>query len=1207
MMSRTPQPRSDSERRRAIFAVAPTLAATVAIVLLADTAAHADCTPASANNVTATCTGATTNQGGGAPGSSADPDNGYGTGVETGVTVNVGIGASVTGVTVGVALGSASVTNSGSITGTNGFLGSGIYAETNATVTNNAGGSIEGANGISANTGFANVTNSGSITGTFEYGIYAQTNATVTNNTGGTIASGIYAATGFVNVTNSGSITGSGIGAGAGAVDVINSGSITGGGSGIDGTVGVTVTNSTGATISGGQYGINAGFATVTNSGSITGTIFSGINAQSGATVTNNAGGSITGDFYGIYSATGLVTVTNSGSIAGSIGIFADAGAAAITNSGSITAGGTGIYAGANATVTNNAGGSIEGGTYGIVAVTGFANVINSGSITGTLLAGISVIGDATVINNAGASITGGSLGIGADMGLANVTNSGSITGTEFGIYGTTATVTNNVGGSITGGHAINGSVVVVTNSGNITGVNGGGAITAGIFGVASATVTNNAGAGITGTSDGIYVIVGSANVTNSGSITGGANGIYAETSATVTNNAGGSITGGDFGVYAHGAGSSVFNAGTISGGFAAIEFLGGGNTLTLGPGSVISGNVLATGADTFQLGGTGAASFDISQIDPAAQYRGFSVFNKIDSSIWTLTGTSTFAGPVNIIGGTLAVNGDITSASGVTVSAGGTLGGAGTVGTTTINGGTLAPGNSVGTLTVSGSLTLTAASTYLVQISGASSDRTNVTGTANISGTVTVDPLTRVSATTTYTIMTGGTVNGSFTTVNFLSATNSFARNARLSYVGNDVLLTVDPGLLSPNLPGNANINQNNVAAGIDKALSAGANMPAGFNGLFALTGSGLANALTQVSGETATGSQQATFDAMNLFMGVMTDPFTAGRGGNAPGASGFAAEDNASAYAAHGRKRSRAEREAYAMFAKAPPRAFEGRWNVWAAGFGGSQTTDGNATLGSNTATSRIGGVAVGADYWLSPQTVAGFALAGGGTNFSVNGAGSGRSDLFQAGAFLRHTIGSAYITAAAAYGWQDITTDRTVTVAGVDRLRAQFNANAFSGRLEGGNRYLLPWIGGIGLTPYAAAQVTAFDLPAYGESVVSGADTFALAYTAKTVTATRSEIGLRSDKSFVVGDAILTLRGRAAWAHDYNTSRTAAATFQTLPGASFVVNGAVPSHDAALTTASAEMKFVSGLSLAATFEGEFSGVTRSYAGKGVVRYGW
>ena len=169
-----------------------------------------------------------------------------------------------------------------------------------------------------------------------------------------------------------------------------------------------------------------------------------------------------------------------------------------------------------------------------------------------------------------------------------------------------------------------------------------------------------------------------------------------------------------------------------------------------------------------------------------------------------------------------------------------------------------------------------------------------------------------------------------------------------------------------------------------------------------------------------------------------------------------------------------------------KAPPRApsFAQRWSVWAAGFGGSQTTDGNAALGSNTTTSRIGGVAVGADYWFSPYTLAGFALAGGGTNFSVANGGSGRSDLFQAGAFVRHNVGAAYLTGALAYGWQDITTDRTVTVAGVDQLRAQFNANAWSGRVEGGYRFVTPWMGGIGITPYAAGQFTTFDLPAYAE---------------------------------------------------------------------------------------------------------------------------
>jgi hypothetical protein len=45
-------------------------------------------------------------------------------------------------------------------------------------------------------------------------------------------------------------------------------------------------------------------------------------------------------------------------------------------------------------------------------------------------------------------------------------------------------------------------------------------------------------------------------------------------------------------------------------------------------------------------------------------------------------------------------------------------------------------------------------------------------------------------------------------------------------------------------------------------------------------------------------------------------------------------------------------------------------------------------------NTATSRIYGTAIGADYRFSPFTIAGFSLAGGGTNFSVANSGSGRS---------------------------------------------------------------------------------------------------------------------------------------------------------------------------------------------------------------------
>jgi uncharacterized protein with beta-barrel porin domain len=61
------------------------------------------------------------------------------------------------------------------------------------------------------------------------------------------------------------------------------------------------------------------------------------------------------------------------------------------------------------------------------------------------------------------------------------------------------------------------------------------------------------------------------------------------------------------------------------------------------------------------------------------------------------------------------------------------------------------------------------------------------------------------------------------------------------------------------------------------------------------------------------------------------------------------------------------------------------------------------------------------------------------------------------------------------------------------------------------------------------------------------------------------------------------------------------------RALPRASFVVNGAAQAHDSALTSVSIAMKWLNGWSAATTFEGEFSNVTSSHAGKASVRYDW
>ncbi len=876
-----------------------------------------------------------------------------------------------------------------------------------------------------------------------------------------------------------------------------------------------------------------------------------------------------------------------------------------VTNSGTLTAGpnSTGIFAGVNNTIFNAASGVITLGddSVGIFAA-GNSTVTNAGAITignaaGPLGAIVGINDDNTVSNLAGATITGGLNvdGILMQGNRANVNNAGiiNVTGSSAAIdvFGNDALVTStgllNIG-STGAAIATQGDRALITHSGTI---NGGVGSVGVAYNGTSGTINQSGHLLLGDNAVGVLVFGDSNTITNSGAITVGNGGTGLDVTSfggsnSIINTGTINVGAGGTGILVGGSGA-LFNSGTINAatGFAAIELCGCGNSvLTLGPGSVINGLVLGNGTDTFQLGGTGKDSFNLSLIGAGQQYDGFATFNKIGSSNWTVTGTG--AQDWNVFGGTLSANGVINGL--VSVNAGGTLGGTGSIDNVFVNGGVLAPGNSIGTLNVAGSLTFSAASSYMVEISGASSDLTRVTGVATLGGaTVVVVPTGTVAKQYTILTATGGMPD----TFNPVVSGVSPNLNPSLSYDANNVYLN-----FALNYSGGLNINQQNVANALTNFFNTTGGIPVGFASLSPA-------GLTQVSGELATGSQQATFDAMNLFLSLMSDPFVAGRNGGFGGnASAIPfAEESANAYAA---KKRHAARDAFAKFPTKADVLFDQRWTVWGSAYGGGSSTSSNAALGSNNATARAFGFAAGADYRLSPDTLAGFALAGGGINFSVSGFGSGRSDLFQAGAFIRHNIGNAYVTAAAAYGWQDVTTERTVTAAGFERLRAQFNANAYSGRIEGGTRHVTPWMG---ITPYAAGQFTTYSLPAYAEQVLAGAGTFALNYAAKDVTAARTELGVRTDKSFAISNGILTLRGRAAWAHDFNTDRNVTALFQTLPGAAFVVNGAAQAHDSALVTAAADMKWLSGWSAAAVFEGQFSNVTNSYAGKGVVRYAW
>jgi uncharacterized protein with beta-barrel porin domain len=787
-----------------------------------------------------------------------------------------------------------------------------------------------------------------------------------------------------------------------------------------------------------------------------------------------------------------------------------------------------------------------------------------------------------TTIVSAGTLVNAGILNGDATVNGGTLTTTGTLNG------GLTNRSTTNASGAVNGA-IVNQGTGIFTVTGALAGSNtfsNGGTATLAVSGgdfTGITTLTNSSTAAVGVTVDAGRALSTTTIVNNAGATISNAGTLTA--TAGITNQAGGTlITTGTLNGDLTSRGTTNAS-GTITG---AIVNQGAGALTVTG---ALAGNSLLNNNNTAQLM---VAAGDLTGITMLRN-------NSMAAVGISIAATRTLSANVisNASGATINDAGTLTALT--SFSSAGTVMGAGSIigGATFTSGGIFAPGNgtAASSMSVTGNLALQAGASYMVQLNPTTASFASVTGTAMLTGaTVTANYAAGSYVSKQYTILTTtGGITGSFSTLVNTNLPQGFS--TALSYGHDNAYLDLTLHFISPNSNTGLNGNQQAVGNAVTNFFNSNGTVPMVFGAL-------TPNGLTQISGETATGSQQTTFDAMSQFMGVMTDPFMDRGGGANPagGATGYAEEGQASAYAA-GRKT-----DAFAMFTKAPVApAPERRWSVWGAGFGGSQSTDGNVAVGSNNTSSDIAGTAVGADYLISPHTIAGFALAGGGTSFSVANGGSGRSDLFQAGAYMRHTAGPAYVSAALAYGWQDVITNRSVTVAGFDQLRAEFNANAWSGRIEGGYRLVAPATGGIGITPYAAAQFTAFDLPAYAETAIAGTPNFALSYGARDATDARTEFGFRTDKSFAMPDGILMLRGRAAWAHDYDPDRSIAATFQSLPGASFVVNGAAQATDSALVTASAEKRWLNGWSAAATFEGEFSDVTRSYGGKGVVRYAW
>lgn len=866
-------------------------------------------------------------------------------------------------------------------------------------------------------------------------------------------------------------------------------------------------------------------------------------------------------------------TLANEGSIAGGNGGLGGASGFQVGRPG---AGGAGVV-GSGLTIIND--GTISGGLGGdgvtranAITFTGGDNFLTFGNATSGLTGNIGVTGSLTFDQSAN-DVTVGNVITGAGpvkkAGTAKVTLSGTNT--------------------YSGGTTVSAGILAITNanalgSGDLT-LEDGATFA---FGVSGIDLAND----VIVEGDPTFIVGAGDTATISGTISDGA------TPGDVVKEGDGTLIFSGANTY---SGGTTVNAGTLMAGSSTAFGTGGvgvasgatldinGQNLVIGSLSDVSGTGgTVTNADTIAgtltLGGDNSSTTFSGVIEDGTH--AISLV-KQGTGTFTLAGANAYGGTTTVNEGTLNVSGSIASSSLTTVNADAVLTGTGTTGDLDIaSDGIFAPGapGAAGTaMTVSGNLTFAAGAYYLVALDPSSASYADVSGTAALDGTVLAAFDTGSYAVRQYTILQSAGLGGTtFAGVSTADLPAGFA--ASLAYTNNDVLLE-----LTANLGGGTALNRNQqiVADSLNGYFNNGGTLPPNFLTVFGLSGGNLADALSGLSGETAAGGTAGSFQIMNGFLGLFSAAPGARTGGEKLSfRTGPDLPDMVLSFAPAGG-------------GTAIPGA---EWTLWAAGFGGTSRLDGDALSGSSRVSSDNYGFAAGADREYASGSVLGFAVAGGSTEWDLDGGlGGGDSNALQLGIHGTSRFGPAYLSAALGFANHWMNTERAVLG---NSLTSDFKAQVYAGRIETGYRF--EPAEALGLTPYAAIQVQHFRSPAHSEKDPGGSG-FGLSYEAMSVTDRRSEFGARLDHTAMLGGNRLVLTAAAAWANDHSTDPKVTAGFQSLPGSSFTVAGADRPENVALAAAGAELQLAPGMSLAAGIDAEAASGYRSYAGTARLRFSW
>ncbi|BBC73767.1 conserved hypothetical protein [Altererythrobacter sp. B11] len=592
--------------------------------------------------------------------------------------------------------------------------------------------------------------------------------------------------------------------------------------------------------------------------------------------------------------------------------------------------------------------------------------------------------------------------------------------------------------------------------------------------------------------------------------------------------------------------------AGNVSGTGALVKT--GNGTLTLtGANSYTGGTTIAGGmlvANAGSLSGTIAndATLQFDQATNgtfAGDVSGTGGMVKTGAGKLELTGTGSYTGPTLVQAGALAVNG--TLASTVDVQADARLMGRGTIGGLIVRTeATLAPGNSIDTLHVATTALFEADSIYEVEVNAAGdADRLIADGAVTIEGgqVAVLAENGDYAPLSTYTIITGASVNGTFEGV----TSNLAFLSPSLSYTGTDVTLQLLRNDLAFSAAA-ATANQRGTALAIDTAFAADTPL---YDALVGESAAGARAAFDSLSGEVHTAAIRSVMEDSERFRRSILGRFSA---------------DDAAA------------------------------GGVWVQGAVARDEvrTDFNAAKFDRSTTSLFGGVEFGAGP-------AKFGIAGGYTDGDAKVAGRASTAAVQGtqvGAYAGTDAGPLALTLGATYGGFDVDTTRDIGVGAIDQTaRASYSMETFEAfgeagvRLQDGRNLFVPfvglnklWIDRDGVTETGASL---------GVRAASQDDSWLW-----------STVGAKAFVPLGASDSV-ALNLAARWQHALDGRAVDTDLALLAGGPAFTVAGAPLAKDTGMVDVGLSWRMAKGLTFGLEYNGAASNAHESHTGKATLAF--